>query len=233
MPPSRPKPRPLTPPKGTFGALVGKPLTVTEPTSRCRARRLSPGQCLGVHVGGQAVGQGVGPGHDLVLVGEGEDGQHRAEDLVAGHVAVVVDVGQDGGGQEPPAGQLGPRSSAPRARPPVRRVAPAPIACSITASTRSRRCFGGQRSHDGGRVQGIAHGGGLDQGHDPVHQLVGDGLVDEEAGRQGAALAAEEDRTEQPADGGCRVEVGVGEDDVGRLAAQFEGQASAPRPLPP
>src|SRR5215216_351972 len=42
-----------------------------------------------VHDAGEAVGRGVGEGDRLVLVGEGLEGQNRAEDLVLYHLGVV------------------------------------------------------------------------------------------------------------------------------------------------
>src|SRR5437667_10636656 len=49
------------------------------------------------HPGGEAVGGVVALQHGVVLVLERDDGDHRAEDLLARDLHVVPDAGEDGG----------------------------------------------------------------------------------------------------------------------------------------
>ena len=58
---------------------------------------------------------------------------------------------------------------------------------------------------------------------DQIDHLVVDVLVDVEPGRERTSLTGQQRRAERGA-GGCRVEVGIGEHDVRRLAPQLEGQ---------
>lgn len=65
---------------------------------------------------GEAVLGGVGQGHGLVEGVEGEDGQYRAEDLLAGQPHAGCDVIEDRGLEETAAG-LGAGASAAGAQP--------------------------------------------------------------------------------------------------------------------
>ena len=56
------------------------------------------------------------------------------------------------------------------------------------------------------------------------HHLVVDVGMDVQTGRQGAALAGQQGGAEERGHGAGGVEIGVGEDDVGRLPAELEGQ---------
>ncbi len=102
------------------------PLTLTVPT-RSRARhRLRAVVVAGEHRARQAVRRVVGDAHRVVVTVVGDDGQHRAEDLLAGHLGVVVQAGDDGrldeeagvrvGGTPTAAGEPAALLRAPRSR---------------------------------------------------------------------------------------------------------------------
>ena len=81
-------------------------MTVTDPASNACGQPQRPRHVAGVQVGAEAVVAVVDLGDDLVLVGEAQHRQHRSEDLVAGEVAAVVDVAEDGRRDEVAAGQV-------------------------------------------------------------------------------------------------------------------------------
>ena len=159
----------------------------------------------------------VGDPDRLVLVGEGLDGQHRAEGLVLGdrHGArtavedgrqVVEAVGQRGVvGARATAAEHGALGEAPR-----------DVRLDLVAVRGA-----GQRAGLGLVVERAAEpdrGRPLDQ---PVDELVVDLVLDDEPGARRADLAGvQEDGGEGEVEGD--VEVGVGEDQVGVLAAELE-----------
>ena len=83
---------------------------------------------------------------------------------------------------------------------------------------------GDLRAHLGGGVERIAEAQLAGARGQFVEEAIVDIFVEQEARRGGTHLAlVAEDAPEGGAHGG--VEIGVGEDDVGRLAAQFQAQA--------
>ena len=145
------------------------------------------------------------------------DGEHRAEGLLADHPHVPVALVQHGRRVEVAVGQRGSsgrrrRSAAPRPR---RRPA-------ATYSSTLARCaaeISGPVSRL--RVEGPAEPDPLGPAHHLVDEGVVQGVLDEQPGAGRADLAGvQEDRGQREVDGG--LEVGVGEDDVGVLAAEFQ-----------
>ena len=87
---------------------------------------------------------------------------------------------------------------------------------------RSSGCPVDHRAGDGRRLERIADGDGLGDLRDPADHLIVDRLVHEHPGRQRASLAAEHRDGQERAVRAGGVEVGVVEDDVGRLAAELK-----------
>ncbi|MNT77179.1 hypothetical protein D3C72_2162620 [compost metagenome] len=78
----------------------------------------------------------------------------------------------------------------------------------------------GQRPHLGGRVGRIAHADRLRQRHEALEEGIGDVLMQQQAraGDAGLALVVE-DGPGRARHGG--IQVGIGKDDIGALAAQL------------
>ncbi len=179
---------------------------------------MGPGEVAGEDPGRQAVRGVVGPGHDLVLVVEGQHRHHRPEDLLGDDRHVVGAVGEDGGLDEVARGQGGVGGA------PATGHHPGPLRlAAVDVAQHLVQVLGGDEGSDvGGGVEGIAD---AHLGH-PRPQLVEEGVVDGamdvHAGAVGADLALGVEVAEQrPGDG--VVEVGVVEDDQGRLAPQLQG----------
>ncbi|CAM5504566.1 hypothetical protein SFUMM280S_08997 [Streptomyces fumanus] len=86
---------------------------------------------------------------------------------------------------------------------------------------------GDQRAHVGALVGRVADGDRLDGGGEQVEEAVVDGALDQDAGAGAAVLAGVVEEGQGGGRGGG-FQVGVGEDDVGALAAQFQGDALEP-----
>ena len=90
------------------------------------------------------------------------------------------------------------------------------------------------RAHVHAVVERCADDERLGERHDPLLDGVVDGVLDEQAGRQHAALPAGRHQCRPAPRCGRGVEVGVGEHDVGRLAAELEHDGrEVARPRPP
>ena len=149
---------------------------------------------------------------------EGLDGEHRAEGLVLGHRHLAGAAVEDGGQVVEAVlevGVVGGRAPAAQHRAlgdaggDVRRH----LLAVRRADERAGLGLGVVRAAEADR------GGPLDQ---PVDEVVVDGLLDQQAGAGRADLAGvQEHRREREVEGDLAV--GVGEDDVGVLAAQLEG----------
>src|SRR6266511_3807233 len=176
-----------------------------------------PGGVAAPDGAGQPVVGVVGDRDRLLVAVERDHRQHRPEDLLLGDACRGVDVGEDGGrvvvaalvpldGDAVAAGdQLG-----------------ALLLADAHVALHPFELLGGdQRAHVGGRLARGADGdalGDLDQAGD---HLVVDRPGDQQAAAGGAHLAlVEEDRVDGAVD--REVEVGVLQDDVGRLAAELE-----------
>src|SRR5262245_58472804 len=172
---------------------------------------------LGPHRTGKAVDAVVGDGDGLVLVGEGLDGEHRAEGLLLGDrhatgAAVedrrqVVEAAVEGG-------VVGRPATAPQH---------GTLLEPLGDVRRDLLAVGGadQRTGLGLLVARATEPDGLRPLDQPVDERVADALLDQQPGTGRADLAGVEE------DGGEGVverdlEVGVGEDDVGVLAAELE-----------
>lgn len=159
---------------------------------------------------GQAVVGGVGQADRVGLVLEGQDDGDGPEDLFDGHARVRGDAGEDGG-REPEAGAaLG--GLAPDA---------VGVVGDVGADT-VQLGPGDQRAHVGPLVGRVADQDGLDRGGEEAEEAVVRRALDEDAGTGAAVLAGV---VQEGHRGGGRggLQVGVGEDDVGALAAEFEG----------
>ena len=153
----------------------------------------------------------------VVVVVEGDDGQHRAEDLLLGDPRRRVDPGEDGRGEVVAAlvagdghalaagGQLGPLL----------------LADAHVALDPLQLLGRDQRAHVGGGVGGRADGDPLGDVDQAGHHLVVDRPGHQQPAAGGADLAlVEEDRVGGAVGG--QLQVGVVEQDVGRLAAQLQ-----------
>ena len=78
------------------------------------------------------------------------------------------------------------------------------------------------RAHAGRRIERVAEGDVAGEGDDLLGELVVDAVVHDEPGGEGAALAGEGLVDRGGGDERDRVEVGVGEHEAGRLAAELE-----------
>lgn len=160
---------------------------------------------------GEAVLGGVGEPDRVRLVLEGQDDGDGAEDLLDGHTRVGLDTGEDGG-REPEARALGGLAA---------------DTGGVGGDVRAHALQlhpGDQRAHLRLLVGGVADDDGLDRRGEKVDEAVVDGALDEDAGAGAAVLAGVvEEGHGRSGRGG--LDVGVGEDDVGALAAQFEGDA--------
>src|SRR5690606_8207120 len=169
--------------------------------------------------GGEAVAGVVGERHRLVGGAEAHGDQHRAEDLLGDDAAGGGDVGDPHGAEEPAAalgevdvglvdaGALG-----------------GALFDEVLDARHLHRCD--QGADVDGLVERVADAQRLHAAPELVDETGLDGLLDEQA-RAGAADLAlvEPDGVDQALDGA--VDVGVLEDDVGRLAAELEGEAFA------
>ena len=146
------------------------------------------------------------------------DGQHRAERLVLydGHRAVaVVEHRRQVVEARRPGRVVGPR-------PPHRNVAPSASPRATYASTFVAVRLGDQRPRLRLVVERAAEADQLGAADQLVDELVVDRLLDDQPRAGGADLAGvQEDRGEREVEG--RLAVGVGEHDVGVLAAELEG----------
>src|SRR5215510_11891801 len=168
--------------------------------------------------GGEAVG-GVVPLQDgVVLVLEGNDGDDRAEDLLARDLHGVAHAGEDGGLHEVAllealGGVALPADQRLRAFLLPRLEIAAHAIELVLADERADARLGIEAGP-------LLHArGGLGQ---LVGELVVHLLLDEEPGTGAAHLPGTEEHAEERALHG-RVGIGVAEDDVGRLATQLEG----------
>ncbi len=174
------------------------------------------GDVFGPDGGGEAVHVFVAAGDDFVNVFEFDDGEDGAEDFFLGDFMVVLDVREDGRFDE------------------VAFVADAVAAgdelgAGILAALDVAHDFvelflTDLRALGGGSVEGIADALFFGAGGQFFDELVVNFAFDEESRAGTATLALIEEEGEESAfDGG--VDVGVGEDDVGGLAAELEGDA--------
>ncbi len=182
---------------------------VPGPDGRRDAQR--PADVPGPQGPGEAVVGGVGQADGVGLVVERQHDGDGTEDLLDGHPRVRVHAGQDGG-REPEAGALG------------RLAADAVGAGRDVGADPVQLGAGDQRAHLGLLVGRVADPYGLDGGGEQVQEPVVHGPLDEDAGAGAAVLAGV---VEEGHGGGGRgrLQVGVGEDDVGALAAEFQGDA--------
>src|ERR1700720_317014 len=172
----------------------------------------------GPDAGGEAVDVGVGLRHGVLDVAERDHHQHRPEDLFSRHGHVVVDAVEDGRLHEPALAADARRLAAvgdPRA------LAPADVDVTQHALALLGRH---QRAEARLGVERIARDQAAGALHQALDQLVVDLLLDEQARAGGAYLTL---AVKDAVVGALHrsVEIGVGEDDVRRLAAQLEGDA--------
>src|SRR5579864_4691342 len=170
----------------------------------------------GPDAGGEAVDIGVGLRHGVLDVAERDHHQHRSEDLLPRHGHVVVDAVEDGWLHEPALAADARRLAAvgdARALPPA----------GLDVAQHALALLGRhQRAEARLGVERIARDQAAGALHQALDQLGVDLLLDEQARAGGADLAlAVEDAVVGALHRG--VEIGVGEDDVRRLAAQLEG----------
>ena len=178
-------------------------------------------QITGEHVAGQAEGRALARATTSSSSVKRDHREHRPEDLVAGDVAVVVDVAQHGRGEVATAGQIGPL---PEGFPPVAsRLPPPPWPGRSRRSPVARRLVH-ERAHERARIEGIADGDGLGQA--TTRSTTSSKTSAWTKSRVGRAQPCPLSNTapRRPAIMHAGIEVGVGEDDVGRLAAELEGQ---------
>ena len=173
-----------------------------------------------LHTAGQSVDRVVGDGDGLVVGGERDHAQHRAENLLLGDAGRVGHAGEDGGPVEAvgiePVGEIGGLVTSNE------RLA------HLFTTERHVALHGldltgvDQRAEVRGHVQRVAQGdlgGAFDQ---QVDELVVDGGVHQRPGARLAHLATMHERAPQHTGGGL-VQIGIVEHDVGRLATQFQG----------
>ncbi|BFO20054.1 hypothetical protein SHKM778_64420 [Streptomyces sp. KM77-8] len=122
-----------------------------------------------------------------------------------------VDAGEDGG-REPVPGAFGGLA------------ADAVEAVGNVGADAGELGGGDQRAHVDALVRRVAHPDGLDRGGEQFQEPVVRGALDEDAGAGAAVLAGVVEEGHGGGRGGG-LQVGVGEDDVGALAAEFEGDA--------
>ena len=150
------------------------------------------------------------------------DRQHRPEDLVLGELAVRIDVAQDGRLEVEAAGQPGRQPLAGHWRashhqPPHTLL----HGRSHRGQNAGQRIGTDHRTDVSSRHQGIPDGQRSDEGRCSIKDLRVDLALDERATGERALLARRaEARTKGVSGGG--IEIGVGEDHVRRLAAEFQ-----------
>ena len=162
---------------------------------------------------------GIGDGDRVVLVGERDHREHRPEDLVLGERARRVDVGEDGRGHEEPGGER-PVEPPPARHQTARAGRAGPVDHSEDPLTRRLR---DDRAHEGPGIEWIPDRGEFDHRHESFEHGVVDVAMHEESGGQGASLSGQRREAERR-HGDGPVEIGVGEHQVRRLPAEFEGQ---------
>ena len=172
------------------------------------------------HAGGEAVGRVVALQHGVVLVLERNDGDDRAEDLLTGDLHVVPHAGEDGGLDE-----VALLETLGRVALPADQRLRAFLLAGLEVAAHAVELVLADEGADarlGVEAGALLHArGGLGEllGEFVVHLL-----LDEEARPGAAHLSGTEEHAEQrPLHGG--LEIGVAEDDVGRLAPELEGDA--------
>ena len=183
MPPSRPMPDLPLPPNGAPRSRTKKQLTQTVPALSRARDPLGPLGVAGDQGRGQPEPGVVGHRDGLLLVGEGLDGQHRAEDLLGEDLAARLRrrPGSSGRSRDRPAPAFGP--------PPRIGRAPSAMARSTKPSTRSKCGRLIQRRDVGGLVARVALDDRARLREHPLGELVGDRLVDQDPEGAQADLA--------------------------------------------
>src|SRR5581483_11030295 len=168
----------------------------------------------GPEPGGEPVLGVVGPRRDLLQILEGHRHENRPEDLLARDPHVVADAREEGGGDEV-AAAVALRRAAGDGLGALREPG---VDVALDAV---ELLLGDDRAEVGVRVQAGAHLGLPGEAREALDHLVEEPRLHVEPSRRVASLAGVRVAAEERApDGG--VEVGVGEDDVGALAAELE-----------
>ena len=168
---------------------------------------------LGPHSSGEPVDGVVGDPDGLFLVVEGDHHEHRPEDLLLGDAHRVVDAHEDGG--------LVVEAAAAEPVAAGRQRGALVLADGHVLLDRLELLPAHQRTHLALGVERVAHLDRHRAADELTDEAVVDGALDEQARAGRAHLAgAGEDADERAVDG--RVEVGVGEHDVGALAAELQ-----------
>ena len=209
MPSSRPKPDCFMPPNGVWTRTELFELTDSTPAAMPRATRSARAPSRVQIEPGEPVRCVVRDPDRVGLVGEGDHGRDRAEDLLARDTVVVR--------------CLDERAGEPESRP-GRNIAPEERLALDERGHRRAVLGGDQRPHLGrvvGRIANLDAAGRIDEQLDEA--VVGRAL-DEDA-RAGTAVLARvvEHRVRRRC--GRLLEIGVGEDHVRGLAAELEGHA--------
>ncbi len=186
-------------------------MTLRLPASTPRATRSPAAQVVGEDRAGQAVLGVVGQGRSTcVLVVERHHRDDRTEDLLAPDPRLGV-LGGDHAGRYPEAVAAG------------RRAGERDLDLVEVAADRRLLLRRDQRPHLAGLVGRIEHPQAGDRGLELRQELVVRRALDEDPGAGAAVLAGVVEDGVRRA-GGRGVDVCVGEDDVGALAAELEGE---------
>ncbi len=190
-PPSRPNPLCLNPPKGVVGEMPTPAVDDHGPRLELADEALDAMHVAGVEVGRQAERAVVRLCQGFVFASERGDGLHGAEHLVAGQVAVVVDVARRRWGR-----RTIPAARSPSRRcPPARSVAPSARARSITPRIRSMAASVTTGPTNDAGSSGSPTFRDVERGEDLVHHLVVDVVMHIEPGRERAPLPGQQCRS--------------------------------------
>src|SRR5256884_764685 len=165
---------------------------------------------------GRAVGGVVDQPRDLVLIGEGNDGEHGAEIFLLRDPHVILGVVEHGRLEEAAGRQVATR------RRPTRQQACAFLPPELDVLLHPRTLLHGDQGTDvRAGVERIAEVQVAGAGRDPLVELVRDRAMDKGAAARAAVLAR---IAKDAVDGGRRrlLEVRVRKDDVGRFPSELE-----------
>jgi len=164
-------------------------------------------QVAGPQAGGQAIGRVVGAQHQVIDVGPAHDGEHRAEDLFAGHAGTLGTIEEHARLDEVPAFQvLGAAATA-------NQFGALLLAALQVALDRIQLPRGHQRAHAVGRVQAVAEDMGGSVALQFFEHLIQHAGVYVQARCRRTHLALVVENPIGGALGGAH-DVGVGQDDV-------------------